>query len=1022
MSNDLRFRLSADGAAQVQAEFDRTRQSVGRMQQEFDGAAGGVQRLAASLGNVARFSLAGVGVGLLARAFVGTADAATQLSNQLKLAEGSAGGAATAYARLFTIAQQSRQSFTDLGGTYARIARSTSELGISQTRLLGITQAIGNAVAVSGASAESANAALVQLGQGLGAGALRGDELNSVLEQTPRLARAIADGLGVTIGELRKLGEAGELTAQKVIGALESQAGVLNAELGSTVSTFSQSMTQLGNAATLLVGQLNKSTGATATASSGARAFANDLQAASEAMAIAERRGGGWLRQLNDGVGILLGRAAGLQLINRDFMTLQGAVDDARAAIARLDEQERRDGKLSIYGMSERAEAMRDLARASRELAAAAPSTGSGSVRSGDTALASALAIDDARRAKLAEAELKKYATPAEKFAEAARAAAAQLGDKFTPELAARMREHYIKPTNEAAEAAKRAAQAHKDWLSQRALSDLRRQDQAQNDADEAAERARRDELELQSRRDLARLKRIDEAEEAADKAAQAEIDAQKKASDQALADWQRASEQVGQSLADALMGGAQSAAQAIGNLFRTLVLRPVIQAVVNPVAGALTGALGFGGPAAAATAGGGGGLGGGIGNALSLLGSGASAFGATFGAGTAATLGGTGLGSLLGASGAAIGNGAFAAGAGLAIGAAVPYIAAAAAAYYLGKKAFGRELEDTGVQGSFSGAGSFSGSDYAFYKGGWLRSDKTKTSPINAAVDASLDAGALALTQQTTAYAKVLGLPVEAIAGYTRAIKLSLSGLSQEQVQAKLAQEVTAFGEGLAERYKSALAPLQRAGETLAQTLQRLSALQTFSATLNDLGGVFARVARLSVDAREELAKLAGGMDALGQKALQFVQDYYTRPEIAGIKAAEVSRTLADVGITQDLRTREQFRALVDNADVGTTAGRQQLAALLEASSAFTSVADYLAETGLSLAQASAQAPQTGALAGLFGAGGQLDQISAINNTTSSVDRVYSAVMEVVDAIKQQRPIVGAGAWEVNGMVYDRN
>ena len=68
--------------------------------------------------------------------------------------------------------------------------------------------------------------------------------------------------------------------------------------------------------------------------------------------------------------------------------------------------------------------------------------------------------------------------------------------------------------------------------------------------------------------------------------------------------------------------------------------------------------------------------------------------------------------------------------------------IAAAAAAYYLGKKAFGRELQDTGVQGSFGAEGDFSGQDFKFYKGGWLRSDKTKTSPLSSAMEAVLDAG----------------------------------------------------------------------------------------------------------------------------------------------------------------------------------------------------------------------------------------------------------------------------------------
>src|SRR5690606_2746970 len=100
------------------------------------------------------------------------------------------------------------------------------------TRLLGLTEAVNQAVKLSYASAASGEAALFQLGQGLGAGALRGEELNSVMEQTPRLAQSIADGLKVPIGSLRELAKQGKLTTDVVIEALEDQADVLAKEYG----------------------------------------------------------------------------------------------------------------------------------------------------------------------------------------------------------------------------------------------------------------------------------------------------------------------------------------------------------------------------------------------------------------------------------------------------------------------------------------------------------------------------------------------------------------------------------------------------------------------------------------------------------------------------------------------------------------------------------------------------------------------------------------------------------------------
>lgn len=203
-----------------------------------------------------------------AQAIVKMADGVTQLNNQLRLATGSAVAAGQAYESLFQIAQKSRVSFTELGSTYAAIARAGNEMGVSQTRLLAVTQSISNAMTISGGSAQSMQAALVQLGQGLSSGTLRGEELNSIMEQTPRLAKAIADGLGVPIGALRKLGEQGELTAQQVITALEKVGPQLTREIESATLTVGQAFTVLGNSATKFVGTADEATGASATLAS----------------------------------------------------------------------------------------------------------------------------------------------------------------------------------------------------------------------------------------------------------------------------------------------------------------------------------------------------------------------------------------------------------------------------------------------------------------------------------------------------------------------------------------------------------------------------------------------------------------------------------------------------------------------------------------------------------------------------------------------------------------------------------
>jgi len=247
MSNvDFGIKINLEGAQQATQQTDALGRNFGALESV-------AQRMGAVLGAVAGTALT--------RGFIQLADSVTVLRNQLTLSTGSIQQAEVAYGALFQIAQRSRTSFTELGATFASISRATGELGISQGRLLAVTEAIGNAIAISGGSAAGAQAALMQLSQGFASGTLRGEELNSVMEQTPRLARAIADGLGITIGQLRQMGQDGKLTAQAVLGALESQSRALKGEVASSVATVAQASQVAQNALTALVGEFDRVTG-----------------------------------------------------------------------------------------------------------------------------------------------------------------------------------------------------------------------------------------------------------------------------------------------------------------------------------------------------------------------------------------------------------------------------------------------------------------------------------------------------------------------------------------------------------------------------------------------------------------------------------------------------------------------------------------------------------------------------------------------------------------------------------------
>ena len=206
---------------------------------------------------------AAVGVGLGARELITIADQYKNLQSRLRLAVTSQAEFNLAQNELFQIAQRNRAPLAETVTLYARLAPSVQALGRSQAEVLAATDAIGQAVALSGASAEAASAALVQLGQAFASGQLRGEEFNSVIEQTPRLAQAIADGMGVPLGSLRALAKEGKVTSQAVLDALLTQRERLAAEYGSLPDTVSGAITRLKNAFQRALGEQDSGLGVT---------------------------------------------------------------------------------------------------------------------------------------------------------------------------------------------------------------------------------------------------------------------------------------------------------------------------------------------------------------------------------------------------------------------------------------------------------------------------------------------------------------------------------------------------------------------------------------------------------------------------------------------------------------------------------------------------------------------------------------------------------------------------------------
>lgn len=254
------------------ADLDRFSQSGRRSER----AASGVERAASGVSR----AFAGISAALVGRAVIQAADTYANLNARLRLVTRSASEFAQVQQQIFDISQRTRVGLEQTSDLFGSLARSTEALGVSQQDVLGVTETINQALLVSGTSAQSAAAALVQLGQGFASGVLRGEELNSVLEQAPRLARAIADGLGVPIGKLRELGQAGELTAERVFQALQKSSQQIQREFDSLPLTIGQATTQASNALLKLIGVLDETSGASrglAEAISSAAGFIGEL-------------------------------------------------------------------------------------------------------------------------------------------------------------------------------------------------------------------------------------------------------------------------------------------------------------------------------------------------------------------------------------------------------------------------------------------------------------------------------------------------------------------------------------------------------------------------------------------------------------------------------------------------------------------------------------------------------------------------------------------------------------------------
>lgn len=270
-----RLKTAAEQAAQAQQRAAKSAQGG-----DFQAAAAGVQSQVARLGR----ALAGVFVVTkvieYAKSLAGLADQYQQISARVRLATGATGDYVAAQSEVIAIAQRQGVALANVAQLYTRVSNALRNSGTSQAEVLAITEDVGRALRISGASGQEAASAMLQFSQALGAGVLRGEELNAILEAAPRLAQAIADGLAVPVGQLKQLGADGVLTSELVAKALRSQSQLLEQESRALPDTIPQAWERLSNAVQRTVGELDKALGVTPAIARAITAVANSATSA----------------------------------------------------------------------------------------------------------------------------------------------------------------------------------------------------------------------------------------------------------------------------------------------------------------------------------------------------------------------------------------------------------------------------------------------------------------------------------------------------------------------------------------------------------------------------------------------------------------------------------------------------------------------------------------------------------------------------------------------------------------------
>lgn len=247
----------------LQKANGETEKRVRSMQRQFDGLGSRVGQvssgMASSLSAVTRaFGMLGVAFGT--QALIGMTTAWTDLSLRVNGAAGSLDKGAAVMDRLVDVANRTYSSLEQTAEGYLQNQQALSALGYSTAQQLDLTESLNNALVISATRGDKARSVMDAWSKGMAEGKLSGDNLNTVIQSGGRLSKALADSMGVSVNELRKLGSEGKITTDKMFG-VTSQLGALRAEAEAMPATIADAITKLQTATLRFIGESDTASG-----------------------------------------------------------------------------------------------------------------------------------------------------------------------------------------------------------------------------------------------------------------------------------------------------------------------------------------------------------------------------------------------------------------------------------------------------------------------------------------------------------------------------------------------------------------------------------------------------------------------------------------------------------------------------------------------------------------------------------------------------------------------------------------